>query len=302
MRKTIANYLLERLRGGRELFLISGDLGFHNFDEIRREFPTNFINIGVAEQLMVSVATGMALWGKEIYCYSILPFISFRDYEQIRMACYNKAPIRLIGTGVGYDYDLSGATHHGLEDAQAMTAIPGLVVLSPCDRKETRLLMERIEEINEPVFIRTSRSCEDMLYDESAYGQLEVGKAAHIRKGSDILIVTTGIVTKIALEVAEMLKSSVGRSCDVLNMHTLKPFDMETVGGLAKGKKLVVTIEENNGWLEKLVSTACNATGVHVLAFKLPDEYVEVVGKRDWMLEKAGLTTKSICDRINRTL
>lgn len=302
MRKTIVSYLIERLRGGRELFLLSGDLGFHNFDEIRQEFPINFINMGVAEQLMISVATGMAMQGKEVYCYSILPFISFRVFEQVRMACYNNAPIRIIGTGVGYDYDLSGTTHHGLEDIQAMTSIPGLVVLSPCDKKETKLLMERIEKVERPVYIRTSRSCEDTLYETGLYEQLEIGKPVHISEGADILIVSTGVITKTALEVAEMLKQAKGKSCDILHVHTLKPFDSKMVEEHAKGKGVVVTIEENNGGLEKLVSTACNATGTRVLSFKIPDEYCSMVGKREWMLEKAGLTSKSIYNKINELL
>ncbi len=305
MRNAFSKFLYDALSKKRKIYLISGDLGFAAFDQLREEFPDNFINSGVAEQSMISIGTGMALEGKEVYCYSILPFAAYRPFEQIRIACYNKAPIRVVGMGVGIDYDLAGNTHFGLEDIQVMTSLPNMTVLSPCDEKEVEILLNQIMEIKNPVYLRLSKNSDAAVHN--MHDRIKLGEPLKVR-GSDnkhagIAIVSTGAMTKTALEVAEKL-AGLGKDCDVWHIHTIKPCTYGNMINALKGAKTVVTIEENTGGFTQTVSSwMCqNGVSAKVIPFTLPDDFGHTVGKKKWMLEHVGLSTERICDKLLKQL
>ncbi len=298
MRLAFSNKILDKLKSGEDLYVLTGDVGWNALDKIRELFPKNLINMGVAEQSTLLIAIGMALEGKEVYTYSILPFSTFRIFEQIRLACYNNASIRIVGMGVGYDYDLGGNTHFGLEDIQVMTALPNLTVISPSDGKETAILMDKIKNIKDPVYIRLSKNSDQEIHQK--HDLIEIGKALRIREGNDVLIVTTGEITKMAIDAAASLSKD-GIECEILDMHTLKPFDGQTIIQSSRDKKAIVVIEENTGGLGKLVSFELAKGAVKIRKFinlKLPDEFVKKVGKRPWMLEQAGLSVDNIYNSI----
>lgn len=301
MRNAFSKFLYDALKGKRKVYLISGDLGFAAFDNLREEFPDNFINSGVAEQSMIGIGTGMALEGKEVYCYSILPFAVYRPFEQIRIACYNKAPVRVVGMGVGIDYDLAGNTHFGLEDIQVMTSLPNITVLSPCDEKEVSVLLNQISGIKNPVYLRLSKNSDNAVH--SMHDRIRLGEPLKVRgsaeRNSEIAIISTGAITKTAIEVAERL-AKVGKECDVWHIHTLKPCDYKNMINSLKGVKTIATIEENTGGFTQLVSSWLSQANVHakVIPFTLPDDFGHTVGKKEWMLEQMGLSPDKIYERL----
>ncbi len=305
MRNAFSKFLSDSLKKKREVYLISGDLGFAAFDQLREDFKDNFINVGVAEQSMISIGTGMALEGKEVYCYSILPFAAYRPFEQIRIACYNNAPIRVVGMGVGIDYDLAGNTHFGLEDIQVMTALPNITVLSPCDEKEVEILLNQISGIKNPVYLRLSKNSDNAAH--SMHDKIRLGEPLKVRgtdnKHAEIAIVSTGAMTKTALEVAERL-SGAGKECDVWHIHTIKPCAYSSMMNALKEAKTVVTIEENTGGFTQIVSSWMSREGVsaRTIPFTLPDNFGHTVGKKNWMLEQIGLSPGQIYDKLLKRL
>ena len=301
MRNAFSKFLSDALKKKRSIYLISGDLGFAAFDQLREEFQDNFINSGVAEQSMISIGTGMALEGKEVYCYSILPFAAYRPFEQIRIACYNKAPIRIVGMGVGIDYDLAGNTHFGLEDIQVMTSLPNITVLSPCDEKEVEILLNQIIGIKNPVYLRLSKNSENAAH--GMHDMIRLGEPLKVRgsrsKDAGIAIVSTGAMTKTALEVAEKLAAA-GKECDVWHIHTIKPCNYSSMVDALKGAETVVTIEENTGGFKQIVSSWMLQEGVSakLIPFTLPDDFGHTVGKKKWMLEQLGLSADAIYGKL----
>ena len=305
MRAAFTKAISDRLRAGKELYILSGDLGYGSFDEIRKGFPKNFINMGLAEQSMVSIGMGMALSGKTVYCYSILPFAAYRPFEQIRVACYNNAPIRVIGMGAGYDYDLAGISHFGLEDIQALTALPNITVLSPCDGKEVETLLDILDSQKTamPVYMRLTKNSEEELHNR--HSRIRLGEPLRIREGEEFAIISTSSITKTALRVAGMLEKE-GKGCDVWDIHTLKPFYPKVLLDALHGKKAVITIEENNGGLRNIIASEMKkeqySKDIRLIPFALPDEFGPYVGKKDWLLEHAGLSTEKIYNRIKQMI
>lgn len=297
MRTTFARLLLERM-AKRESYLFTGDLGFSVFEPIRDAYPKYFINMGVSEQNMVGVAAGLAHEGKEVFVYSIIPFIAYRAFEQIRDdVCYPNLGVRLIGVGAGLAYADAGPTHHSYEDTSVIGSLPNITILSPSDPKEVESFMKKLDEVKGPLYMRLSRSGEPILHQ--MYDKMRIGKALKIAEGSDILIISTGAITKTALDVASKLEAD-GLSSEILELHTLKPFDSEAVKKAASGKRLIATIEENTGYLFSNVAMALSSTEQHaiLLPFALPDKFLHVSGSRDYLLQQCSLDAENIYKSI----
>ncbi len=300
MRSTFAKEL-QNIMNTREAYLLTGDLGFSVFDDLRKVHPKYFLNMGVAEQSMVGISAGLAHSGKEVYVYSIVPFIMYRAFEQIRNdLCYPNLPVRLIGVGAGLSYSDAGPTHHSIEDVAISTALPNMTVLSPSDPKEVEFFMRKMSTINGPVYLRISKRGEPLLH--SMHKNMKIGRALKIANGNDVLIVSTGAITKQAIETAQMLEKE-GTSCEILDMHTLKPFDDKSVINSARNKKLVVTVEENSGGLASMVAqTLSSIGGPKQLQFKLPDEFSHLSGSREYLLNNYGLNPSKMAAKIKKAI
>lgn len=300
MRSTFAKEL-QSIMNAREAYLLTGDLGFSVFDDLRKIHPKYFLNMGVAEQSMVGISAGLANSGKEVYVYSIVPFIMYRAFEQIRNdICYPNLPVRLIGVGAGLSYSDAGPTHHSIEDVAISTALPNLTVLSPSDPKEVEFFMRKMITINGPVYLRISKRGEPLLH--SMHKNMKIGRALKIANGNDVLIVSTGAITKQAIETAQILEKE-GTSCEILDLHTLKPFDYKSVINSARNKKLVVTVEENSGGLASMVALALSSIGgPKQLQFKLLDEFSHVSGSREYLLNNYGLNPSKMAVKIKKAI
>lgn len=297
MRNTFAGYLLNEM-DRKETYLLTGDLGFSAFEKIREKHHRYFMNMGISEQNMIGVAAGLLHSGKTVFVYSIIPFLVFRALEQIRNdVCYANLPARIIGVGAGFSYSDAGPTHHSTEDVSVMSSLPNLTVLNPSDPIQVKMLLEAANMVKGPIYMRLGKNGEPILHSEEY--SLEIGKASKLSEGNEILIVSTGTILKNAISVSKMLEKN-GLSCDLLEIHTPKPFDSEFVASSATSKKLIVTIEESTGWLFSSVAQAlANIKHERIVPFKLPDQFVHISSqKKEWLWDYYGLSVSSIYKKI----
>ena len=303
MRKTFAAELGKMMKDGNT-FLLSGDLGFSVFEDIKEKHADRYINMGVAEQNMLGVAAGMALAGKNVFVYSIIPFLLYRPFEQLRNdICYQNLPVRLVGVGAGFSYSDAGFTHHSIEDYGILKSLPNISILSPADPKEVSSLMQQVSKVEGPVYLRLSRNGEPILHDK--HEKLKIGTALEINNGSDILFISTGSILGLALKVAKML-NDLGHSTQILNYHTIKPFDEQSLLRNAIDKKLIVTLEEHvieTGIYSNVVqSLSKNGISVKVIPFGVGEPYVHESGTREYMLDRYGMESTFMLDKIKKQL
>lgn len=285
-------------------FLLTGDLGFSVFENIKDSFSKQYINMGVAEQNMIGVASGMALTGKQVFVYSIIPFIVYRAFEQVRNdICYQNLPVRLVGVGAGFSYSDAGFTHHAIEDYGLLMALPNLTILSPADSSEVTELMKQIPRIKGPSYMRLGRNGEPILHDKQKY--IQIGKALELAQGEDILFVTTGSILSKVYEVRQLLETE-GYSVTILDYHTIKPFDEESLVKHLEGKKLIVTFEEHlaETGIFSLVSqiTLLHNINIRIIPFGIKGPFREVSGTKEYMLAQYGLESNLIYERLKKIL
>jgi len=303
MRRAFAEELEKMMEEGNT-FLLTGDLGFSVFEGIKKRFRKQYINMGVAEQNMLGVAAGMALAGKQAFVYSIIPFIVFRPFEQLRNdICFQNVPVRLVGVGAGFSYSDAGFTHHAIEDYGLLNSLPNLTILSPADPLEVSEQMKQIDKIKGPAYMRLSRNGEPVLH--SNHKELKIGKALEISQGDDILFLATGTILGKAIKIANLLGKD-GYSVSILNYHTIKPFDEESLLKNSANKVLLVTFEEHliKTGLYSMVaqSLISNQISLKVLKFGISEPYTEVSGTRDYMLSRYGLNDQEIYKKIKMAL
>jgi transketolase len=242
--------------------VLDGDLMKSNMTvHFRERFPERFIEVGIAESNMVGVAAGLALSGKVAWASSFTCFLTGR-LEVVRMSVgYNEANVRLCGTHAGIGIGDDGASQMGLEDVAAMRSLPNVDVIQPCDDVETRRAVEYLADHEGPVFLRLTRQkLEDMNPKDYRF---EFGGAVVLRDGTDVALFGTGATVQEAMRAAEELEGD-GISARVINVHTIKPIDAETVRRAARECKRLVTVEDHNviGGLGSAVAEALSSDGV----------------------------------------
>jgi transketolase len=283
-----------------DLYLLTGDLGFRLFDEFRERFSDRFLDMGIAEQNMIGVAAGLALSGKKVYCYSIIPFLVMRAYEQIRVdIAYHNLDVKLVGVGGGFTYGMEGFTHFGLEDFALMRSLPNMTVVVPADPVEARCVAELSATVAGPMYIRLGRTGDPVLHD--ATPPLEIGKAMILREGVDASIFVTGSMAAVALSVADRLEHT-GIAATVINMHTLKPLDVETIKSTASTRKIIISIEEHNisGGLGSAIGEVLLESHYHGLfkRFGISEPLGTAMGDADFLRDTHGLTADNIFQQI----
>ena len=212
-------------------------------DNFKKVYPERFINMGIAEGNMMSVAAGLAATGKTVFASSFAMFAAGRAFEQIRNSIgYPNLNVKIGATHAGISVGEDGATHQCLEDIALMRSIPNMVILNPADDIEANLAVKAAIEHNGPVYLRFGRlAVEDI---NPADYKFELGKGVELCDGTDVTIVATGLMVSKALEAKELLKSE-GISARVINIHTIKPIDEEIITKAAKETGAIVTCEEH---------------------------------------------------------
>ncbi len=304
MRITFVKTLLKLAKQDPNIFLITGDLGFMALEEFRDQLPKQYLNAGVSEQNMIAMSAGLALLGKKVYAYSIIPFVTMRPFEFIRNdVCYQNLNVKIIGIGAGFSYSLYGSTHHGIEDISIMRSLPNMTVVCPGDPLEVEKATLASVKHTGPMYIRLGKAGEPILHKNLKNFQL--GKAIEITKGNDVSIIATSNILGEAVKTAEILREKKIKA-SVLSMHTIKPIDKQAIINSAKKTKLLITLEEHNviGGLGSAVAEvlADNQLKIKFIRLGIPDEYPHRIGSQKFFREKYNLSAEKIVQSIVHAL
>jgi len=303
MRTAFIKTLTKLAEKDKNIYLLTGDLGFSVFEEFKKKFPERYVNCGVAEQNMIGVAAGLALSGKKVVVYSIIPFVTMRCFEQIRNdICLQNLDVKVVGVGAGFSYGAQGPTHHAIEDLAIMRSLPNMTVLCPVDPIETGLAVKAMFKLKGPVYLRLGKSKEENIHSKSF--EFKVGRANLIKNGKDITIMGIGPILKNALNAAEILEKEMNISVRIISMTTFKPLDKNIVLKAVKETKAIFTIEEHSlvGGLGSAVAEILAESKDKILfrRIALPNEFCKEVGSQEYLREKNNLSVKGIKKTIEK--
>ncbi|MBZ9636861.1 transketolase family protein [Clostridium sp. FP1] len=271
--------------------------------DFKKVAEDRFINMGIAEGNMMSVAAGLATCGKIPFASTFAIFAAGRAFEQIRNSiCYPKLNVKICATHAGLTVGEDGASHQAIEDIALMRSIPNMVVISPSDNIETQAAIEAIAKYNGPCYVRLGRMGVETINDNPDY-KFEIGKAVTLREGHDATIIATGIMVDAALEAYNILAEE-GIKVKVLNIHTIKPIDEEAIVTAARKTGLIVTAEEHSiigGLGSAVAEVVCSNHPVPVMRVGIKDTFGES-GKPNELLKAYGLTTDEIVKALKKGL
>lgn len=299
MRKAFIDTLVKLAEKDKQILLLTGDLGFSFLEKFRDKFPDRFFNMGVAEQNMIGVAAGLAIAGKIVFVYSIVPFVTMRCFEQIRNdLCYQNLKVYIVGVGGGVVYGPAGFTHWALEDISIMRSLVNMTVIAPGDSKETEMAIKSIVKHNGPVYLRLGREDSSIIPSKIKF---EIGKGILLGEGKDITIISSGGMLYCANKVSDELKK-VNLSIRFISMPTIKPLDRDIILESAKKTKAIFTIEDHGiiGGLGSAVSEVLAESGRKIVfrRFAMPDAYDKIIGSQKYLLAKKCLSVEQIAKNI----
>ncbi len=302
-RQSFGEALKELGAENEKVVVLDADLsGATKTNLFSKEFPNRFFDMGIAEQDMLGTAAGFASCGKIPYATTFAVFATGRAYDQIRNSiCYPNLNVKICGTHSGITVGEDGATHQMLEDINILRALPNMKILSTSDDRQTKWAVKEMSKINGPVYIRLGRSAVPEIYDENQV--FEFGKAVQIGEGTTATVFATGIMVSKALEAKEILEKE-GIDIRVVDIHTIKPIDEETIVKCAKETNILLSAEEHNviGGLGTAIS--------EVLVEKCPKRIIKIgvkdcfgrSGKAEELLEYYNLTAENIIEKIKENM
>lgn len=265
-----------------------------------KAFPDRFFDMGIAEQDMISTAAGLASCGKIPYAATFAVFATGRSYDQIRSSvCYPKANVKICGTHAGVTVGEDGATHQMLEDISLMRGLPNMTVLCTSDDTQTKWAVEEISKINGPVYLRLSRAATPVIYEQDT--KFEIGKMVQFGEGTKATVFATGAVVSEALEAQEILAKD-GIDIRVVDVHTIKPIDRETIIKCANETEKLISIEDHS------VIGGLGTAIAEVLTEECPKKLVRMgmkdcfgkSGKAMELLEYFGLVANNIVEEVKK--
>ena len=288
-----------------ELVVLDADLsGSTMSKKFADKYPDRFYNIGIAEANMAGIAAGLAACGKKPFYNSFAMFAAGRAWEQVRNSiAYPGLNVKVIGSHGGLSVGEDGATHQCIEDYAIMRAIPGMLVVSPCDGPEMSAAVKALLDYEGPAYMRLGRLAVDSVTDEVEGYQFELGKGSVLRDGTDVTVIATGMMVQEAVKASDALKAE-GVSVRVIDMHTIKPLDEELVLKAAKETGVIVTSEEANV-IGGLGSAVCEylagACPVPVVRHGVNDEFGRS-GEAKAVLKAFDLTADGIVTAVEKAL
>ena len=306
LRNTSLNCLFELAQKDERVVFIGSDLGPGVMDDMKKELPDRFFMEGVSEQHIVGMAAGLAMEGFIPFVNTIATFLTRRCFEQVALdVCLHDLPVRLIANGGGVVYAPLGPTHLATEDLAILRALPNMTIIAPCDANEMTRAMDETLVWPGPIYVRIAKGGDEIISCEK--NKFSIGKAIVMRDPGKVLFVTTGIITQRALHAAARL-SELGISAGVLHVHTVKPFDIETLIDSITDVELIVTAEEHilTGGLGSAVLEAINdrvlAEQPRITRMGLSDRFSEIYGSQEDILEANGLGITALVERAQRFL
>ena len=301
MRDTFVKTLLEIAKKDKNVYIITGDLGFGVLKPFWTELPNQIINAGIAEQNMTSIAAGLAMQGKIVYTYSIGNFPTLRCIEQIRNDCaYHNANVKVVCVGGGFVYGSLGMSHHATEDIAMMRALPDVTVLAPGDLVEAEAATKAIYETPGTCYLRLGRGGEKRIHEKLE--NFTIGKAIEIQKGEKVAVFSTGAIFDEVNEACEALKSE-GIMPTVYTFPTVKPIDKEVILECAKTHKAIVTVEEHNlsGGFGSAVAEVLAEEGgekAKLVRVALDDRYSCIVGSQKYLRKQYSIDAKAVAEKV----
>ncbi|WP_448379173.1 transketolase family protein [Fervidobacterium sp.] len=303
IRDIYGELLLDLAEQDERIVVLNADLARSDSTlKFKEKFPERFIDVGVAEANMMGIAAGLANMGLIPIAHSFTPFATRRAYDQITISiAYAALPVKIMGTDPGVTAELNGGTHMSFEDAGIMRNLPNMVIVEPADAIQLKALFEQIIYCDQPVYTRLYRRRRDKFFTGDE--KFEIGKIYTMKDGKDITIIASGLMVGQAIIATNMLEDE-GISVRLLNMHTLKPVDEETIIKAAKETGKIVVAENHsilNGWGSAVCEVVAEHYPVPVVRIGVRDHFGEV-GLTDFLLEKYKMTAKDIYSEAKKLL
>lgn len=281
----------------RNVVIVSADFGAPALDNFRKDLASQFVNVGIAEQNMIAIASGLALEGKKPYTFAIAPFATSRCHEFTKVdLSLMKIPVRILGVGAGFSYDDSGPTHHTTEDIAIMRALPGLTILCPCDSIAASKFADISYKSDKPMYIRLDRKILPQIYSESEEF-LEGFK--ELKKGNEICIIATGNTVHIALEVQKKLELE-GKRIGVIDLYRLKPVSPDLKEKISQ-YNTIISIEEHllDGGLGSIISEIITDNNLKVKLKRIGlNDYIYAYGGRENIQKICRIDADSVIKEI----
>lgn len=300
MREAFFNSLYEIMSQDERVVVLTSDTGAIILDDIRKDFSGRCINVGIAEQNMIGLAAGLAMCGKIVYAYAIIPFVTMRCFEQVRVdVCCQNLQVKLVGVGSGFDYSTLGPTHHGSGDIAIMRSLPEITILNPADDFSSQEFAKLAYHITGPVYIRIDRASQSSIYAGS--GEIFLNGLSVLKSGKDLCIIATGSMVCIAQEIAaELSRCSI--DVGVVDLYRIKPFNNELFLKEIEKSEYLVTLEEHSviGGIGSIVSEVLSEKGKSY-KFKrlgLPDTTCRQYGSRKYLLSLYDLDSAGIIEAL----
>ena len=304
MRKTCLDVVYELAKKDERIFFIGSDLGIGTLQSFKKEMPERFFMEGVSEANLVGMACGLATEGKIVYVNTLATFVTRRCFEQIVIdACLHKANIRLIANGGGLVYAPLGPTHLATDDIAILRAVPNMTIIAPADAHEMRQMMPLTVEHEGPIYIRLAKGHDPIITQDNP--PFEIGKAVTVRKGKDVLIITTGITLRVALDALKLLEQE-GISATVLHVPTVKPLDQEAIVRRAGEVPVIVVVEEHTilGGLGSAIAEIIAETNFDSAKYfkriGIPDTFADQYGSQESLMARYDLTPEHVAGVIKQ--
>lgn len=302
MRNTFSEALYQEATKNPDVYIVVADISpAGSMSKFSSEYPERFINVGVAEQSMIGICAGLALKGCQPFAYTIATFSLYRPFEMVRDdLCYQNLPVTVVGMGAGVIYSTLGGTHHTMEDIAIAGAIPNMQIVAPCDPAEcTEATRWCARQKNGPVYLRIGKAGEPDLTKGAE--PWVFGKLRYLRRGADVCILTYGVITKMAMALADKL-SAEGKSVSVVSCHTVKPIDRDGIIAALQSHKQVIVIEEHvpqGGLAPQTKQIAWDIKArCRLDTFTLQDRFIHNYGSHDDLLAAHGLSVAKISQRL----
>lgn len=306
-RAMYGQFLLEMARANPRVIALSADLGRSSgLGAFAKELPNQFFNVGIAEQNLIGISSGLARMKFNVFCTTFAPFASLRAGEQVRMNMgYMQEPVKLVALASGFALGFLGNSHFGIEDIAIMRSIPGITIISPADCIELYKSLKAIEKFNKPVYLRLTGGVGMPVVYEKDYN-FEIGKGKIIKPINKITIISHGTTVGHSLKAVNELEEQ-GHTVGLINMHTIKPLDEALLKEVMLKSEKVLVFEEHTviGGLGSAILEFVNSNsindGANLLIYGVEDYYPKT-GDYPFMLETLKLNSKSIKSRVTSAM
>lgn len=297
MRTTFINQLVEEARKNNKIFLLVGDLGYNVVEPFANEFPERFINVGICEQNMAGIAGGLAMNGWIVYCYSIGNFPTLRCIEQIRNdVVYYNSNVRIVSVGAGYAYGSQGVSHQATEDVAMLRSLPNMVVCSPSDPIETKMLVRLSVTHQGPMYIRLGKAGEKVFHNDEIMDYKIGDLLPIINKESETLVLTSGSILSRVIESVE----TKGFKYDVYTIPIVKPLNQQMLCEITAKYSHIIIVEENQksagigSAIIEVLSDSFNSGIIlrypKIKRIAIKDRFLDVAGSQRFLQDEAGIT------------